>query len=463
MSAFVPIQYLLSTTTSFTAPSASAITVPNSTLTLLNDLLGPSSNGNFTTARVYDGINFEIMFLLGVDAGAVTVLRAQEGTTAVPLASGASLQFVWTETAILAIAPGGTVTCTGSGGTVVTGGPNYHISSPILNVTPGAGIAVSGSYGSGGWNISSTVPSGPAGPTGPAGPATVVTGTGLASATTISGGYNVDVPAPSFVSGTGINITGSWPNITITNTQTPGGAGTVTSVAAGTGITITGTPTVNPTVSLTATGITPGVYGAITLNAAGQVTAISASFFTGLTTSTTGVTVANPSAGAWTVNIGTASTGTQGLVKLAAATAGGSNNAGDATSAVTPAGVNAVLAALSTNPANFAVTGTQTALSPGTYTNTIMSIGVAVAAGKSALINIYAEVYDSAALTVPQSFGIGLFNGGSLLAGVSQIPSSFRQLQYLVTGPLTATLTVKTTALTGTQTLGSYYATTTGN
>jgi hypothetical protein len=459
--AFVAIQYLAANTASFTSPSATAITTDSGTTALLLSLLGAS--GNFTTISITDGINSEIMFIEGVSAGAVNVLRGQEGTTPVALAQGAAFRFAWTETSILAIAPGGTVTCNGSGATIVTGGPAYTIHSDPTVITPGAGINVSGTYPN--YNISSTVPSGPPGPTGAAGPAVLVTASGISTASGGPSVYNVDTTAPNLIAGSGIGISGTYPNLTITNTQTPGGTGTVTSVTGGTGITITGSSTITPTISLTATGVTAGAYGAISINAAGQITAISNGFLTSLSTSTTGVTAANPSAGVYTINIAAASTGSQGLTAYAPATSSGSNNAGNNAQSVTPAGINAVIAALNLSPATLGVSGSQTALSAGSYTNLIgsMPIAVNIAAGEFAIIDIYVEVWDPSNPTTIQSFGIGLFNGASLVAGNSPIPSCTRNLKYLVTGPLVATLTVSTTAFTGTMALGSYSASVVSN
>jgi hypothetical protein len=460
--AFIAIEYLQAKTTTFTTSVATAITTDSATTALILSILGAS--GNYTTVAITDGVNYELMHITGVDSGALTVDRAQGGTTAVNLASGASIRYVWLTEGILATAPGGTVTCVGSGGTVVTGGPNYHITSPLYTFNAGAGIAISGSPTSP--LISSTVPAGATGATGPTGPSTAVTGSGIATVTGGAGSFNVAVPLTAVSPGSGITITGTGaagdPYV-VTNAQTQGGTGTVTSLVAGAGIAITGaTPTVNPTVSLTTTGISAGAYGGWTVDAYGRITAVGAGLVTNISTTTTGFTVATPTSGNWTVNIGTASTGTQGLVKLAGATAGSSNNSGDATSAVTPAGINAVINSLNLNPASFAGAGSQVALGAGSYTTLIASLPIvlALASGKSALIDIYVEVYDSAATTVPQNFGIGLFNGAALLAGNSNlVPSSTRNLKYIATGPLTATLTVNTTTLVGTQTLGNYYAT----
>jgi hypothetical protein len=459
--AFVPIQYLQASTTSYTSSTATAITTDSTTTALLLSLLGAS--GNYTTVALTDGINYEIMFLTGVVAGAINVSRGEEGTTAVPLAQGASIRFIWTETSIQAIAPGGTVTCVGADATTVTGGPDYTISSPTYSVVAGSGISVSGGPI---FTVSSTVPSGPSGPTGPAGPATVVTGTNLATATAITGGYNVDVASPVFVSGSGISVTGTWPNITITNTQTPGGTGTVTNLVAGTGIAISGaTPTINPTISLTPTGVGAGTYGGVTLNASGQITAISSGFVTNISTSTTGITVSTPAVGTYEIDANSATTAAQGLVQLAPATSAGSNNPANSTQAVSPAGVSAVLSALTLNPASFAVAGTQSALSSASYTTIVSGFNIAinVASGKSALVDLYVEVYDASNPTVVQNFGVGLFNGTTLLAGVGNMPACHRSLKYLVTGPLTATLTVATTALTGTEAVTNYYASVVSN
>ncbi len=454
--AFVALQTLNTSTTSFTTIGATAINLPSSVIAFI---IANLPGGDFTTVSVSDGVNQEFMNITGVTSGAANVTRAQAGSTAVGLAKGASVRFVWTEQAILAVAPGGTVTCAGSGGTNVTGGPNYTISSPIWTFSAGAGIGLAG--GPYHFTISSTVPAGPPGPTGPTGPAVVVTASGIAVA---SGGpitYNIAVPATSLTAGTGISVTGTFPNFTIANTQVQGGTGTVTSLVAGNRISITGgTPTINPTVNLTTVGPGAGVYGGLTLDAYGCITAVASTLITSISTSTTGMTVGNPSLGVITVNTGSASHSTQGLVALAPATSGGSNDSGNDAQAVTPKGINAVVAALVITPATLTQYGTQNALSSGSYTNTIsgFNIAVTVLTGKFALIDLFVETYDPSNLTVVQSIGIGLFNGGALLAGNQNIIGSSRNLKYLVTGPLTATLTVKTTTLVGTQVVASYNA-----
>jgi hypothetical protein len=452
----VPVQYLIANTTSYTSNVAIQFTTDSTTTALLLSLLGPSSNNNYTSIAMSDGINYEIMFITGVDTGAVSVLRAQEGTTAVPLASGAAFRFVWTETSILALVPGGSVTCTGSGGTNVTGGPAYTIHSDTAAIIGGAGIAVSGGWPT--FGISATAPAGATGPTGPSGPSTVVTGSGLAIATGSSAAYNVDVAGPAFVAGSGISITGSWPALTFTNTQTPGGAGTVTSISSTT-LTVT-SPTTTPTVNLPTVGPGAGPYGGITLDANGRVTAVSSGLVTNVTSGNGSIVVTSPSAGVFTVTAQAATTGQVGVTAYAAATNAASNNAGVANLAVTPAGIAAVVAALPPTQTSYSYFGTQTALSAGSYTSNISSfpITVNVPTGESAMLDIYVEVADPSNPTVVPSFAIGLFNSSSLLAGVSPIPSALRHLKYLITGPLAATLNVYTTTLTGTNIVQSYAA-----
>lgn len=452
----VPIQYLSSYTTSYTSNVATQITSDSATTALLLSLLGPTSSNNYTTIAVTDGVNFEIMFITGVDTGAISVLRAQEGTTAVPLAKGAAFRFVWTETSIQAIAPGGSVTIVGAGGTTVTGGPTpYTVSTPVYNVTAGAGISVAGGPN---FTVTNTAPAGATGATGAPGPSTVVTASGIATASGGGSAYNVNVNGPAFIAGSGISITGSWPALTITNTQTPGGAGTVTSISSTT-LTVT-SPTTTPTIDLPTVGPGAGSYGGITLDAFGRITAVSAGLVTNVTSGNGSLVVNSPSAGVFNVTAQAATTGQVGVTAFAAATNSASNNPAVSNVAVTPAGVAAVLAALPPIQTTYTLFGTQTALSAAAYTSNISSfpIGVNVPAGQTAMLDIYVEVADPSNATVVPEFAIGLFNTSTLLAGNGLIPSSLRQLKYLITGPLTATLNVYTTALSGTNAVQSYAA-----
>lgn len=447
---FKPIESLLTNTQAYTPVDAVQLVLPPSVIAALTAQL---AGGFFTTISVNDLVNYEIMFVTGISAGAANVLRGQEGTVPVPLASGALVQFTWTATGIAATAPGGGVTLTGSGGSTVTGGPAYNVASPIWTFTPGPGIGITG--GPYAFTISNTSLA--------ATPVTV-TASGIAVATGGPVNYNVNVAAPVFIGAGGITISGVWPNITITNTSSA--SGTMTNLVAGAGIAITGaTPTINPTVSLATVGPGAGTYGGIQLNAYGQVVAFTGSLITSVTTTTSGLSIGGPVSGALTINVASASTSGQGLVKLAPNTAIGSRDSANTTMAVTPSGLDAVLDVieLTVLPATLNAYGNQNALSPSVYTNTISGLSVipvAVTGSKNAIVDVYVESYDPVNPTVQQSFGIALFDGPTLLAGVSNIfACNVRHLRYYITAPVSSNFSVKTTPLIGTQVIGSYYAT----
>ena len=448
--AFNPLQGFQSNVAAILLNTATQMALPAADVNYIAANLGA---GNFTIFGISDGVHFEIVNVTGVTGGAVNITRGQEGTIARTFGVGAVVRFIWTTIGIQAVAgPGASTIVTGSGAAVVTpivGGYNVNVTAPTF--AAGTGISLSGTY-PGTITITNTAPATP-------GPPTIVTGSGAAAVTPIVGGYNVNVPLTVITAGSGIAVTGTYPNFTITNTQTPGGTGTVTLVSAGPGIAVTGTPAVNPIIGIANTGVAAGTYGGITVNAQGQITAIGAGLITSVTSLTTCLVVGTPAIGSVTLTINSATTATAGIVKLAAATAAASNNAGDTTSAVTPGGVNAVLAALVGT--QVAVFGTQSPLPAANYTTPVpgLSTAVTVASGKKAVISIYVEVYDTMTPTNIPSFAIGIFNGATLLEGVQVIPSAIRSIDTLITGPFTGTISVNTTTLGGTEAVSSSYGT----
>jgi hypothetical protein len=451
---FKALQNLITNTTAYTAVGASQIALPASVIAMLSTQL---AGGYYTAVSVTDGVGYEVMNIVSVTAGAADVVRGQDGTVAVPLAAGSQVRFVWTTAGIGDVAPGGSTTLTGSGGSTVTGGPAYNVDSPAWTFTAGAGIDVT--FGPGPYDVLISQTS--------IGTPFTFTGTGIAEVTGGPYNFNINVDGVVLTSGAGISISGTYPNFTIASTITPGGTGTVTNLVAGPGITISGAaPNVNPTVGLTPVGPGAGTYGGIQLNAYGQVIAFAGSLITSVGTSTSGVTIGGPTAGVLTINIAPASVSQQGLVALAPTAA--SNDPANNTQAVTPAGISNVVSALAiiNTPASFDVVGVQNTLSSAAYTNVIPSFVIpipVIAAGKSVLIDLYVESYDPANPTVVQSFGVGLFDSSTLLTGTSTVVGSLKNLKWKINGPtsLATSLTVKTTPLVGI--LGSYYASVTKN
>src|SRR5882672_2280996 len=262
------------------------------------------ASGNFTTLSLSNGVVSELVYATGVSGVNVTISRAQEGTTAQTFSAGTIARFVWREVSIQDIASGGTagISITGGGIVNVTGGPfAFNVSAPAGNLVAGTGIAVAGVWPN--ITITNTAPG------GGGGGITTITGSGQAIITPITGGFNVNVPTPSVGAGAGISVTGVWPAITITNTDPGGGAtGTVTIVNAGSGIAITGDPTVNPTIALSPSGVSPGVYGGITVDVFGRVTNITAGLITNISSLTAALVVGTPSIGAITLQIADATT-----------------------------------------------------------------------------------------------------------------------------------------------------------
>jgi hypothetical protein len=494
---FIPLQLFQSNLTGFLSNTSTTMQLPAAAVA---QIVAQLPGGDFTIFALSNGVVSELVQCTGASGTTATIVRAQEGSIAQTFAAGTQVRFVWTTVGIQAEASGGSggITLTGTGAAVATGGPYaFNVAVPATALVAGTGIAVSGAFPT--FTVTNTAPE-----TGGGGTVSVVTGSGTAVSSPITGGFNIAVPAGALTAGSGISVTGAWPNYTIINTQTPGGVGTVTSVSAGTGITITGSPTVTPVVALTPTGITAGTYGGLTVNTYGQLSAIAAGLLTSVASTTPALVVSTPSIGTASLAILYATTSVAGITVLAPATSVGSNNPADSLSSVTPAGVNAVISSLppsttsvsgivklapatvagSDNPADalsavtpagiaavmgvrlpIAASGLNKVLSSASYTTLVgtAASSLTLVSGETAVFDAYVEVLDPGSPTAIPVYAIGVFNGATLLDGVGNISSQTRSLKTQIAGPFTGTLSLKITTLSGTNAVQSFYMSTVSN
>ncbi len=399
---------------------------------------------------------YEVVKVTAVNGQDLTVVRGIDGTAqAFPV--GSDLNFVVTAAGILAhIGPiTSTVQLTDSGMAVVSNPSgdiwNVHVDAPAFNGI--GGISILGTYPNYTFSYTPSDCCGDEAGTGD-GSITSMEGSGIASAY-LSGGIGyVNVPAPAFT-GNNITITGTWPNLVFTGAAL-GGAGTVTSVTAGGGITVTGSPTVNPTVTITATGVVAGTYGGVTINARGQISAVPVTFDpVSIVVGGTGIT-ANRTADSVTLDADTAAVGVPGVVALV-----DSSDAYDPlndSEALTPAGLAVALATLSAG----SVTGANsyTGEPDGSYTNVIggSASAITLASGEKALVHAEVTMLDGTTPEVPVEFGIAIFNTALAKIKSNKICAQSQQsMSFLLEGPVTATVfSIATTAIPGGSSVISY-------
>lgn len=406
------------------------------------------------------GALYELVKVTAINSNVLAVDRAQGGTTAQAFPVGSSLVFEVTAEAILAEI--GTVSTavqiSGTGQAVVTNPAlnEFNVDVPTPTIKGMGGIDILGTWPA--VTVAYTAPEGDCcggGGSGGGGSEGIVElqGSGIATAYASGGVGYVSVPAPNFTAGANMSITGTWPNLTFA--ASGGGGGSVTSVTAGAGITVTGTPTINPTISITNTGVTPGTYGEFTVNARGQLTAIAPGANpisqivagNGLSAVRTGASV--------TLDVAAAAVGVPGIAPLADET--DPFNPSDNTSIATPA---VVAAALATMPA-VDVLGSSSYIgeSDGDYTNVISGSGTAVSLGSGEKALVYAEVtmVDSTNPEVPVQFGLAVFNSApAKVSSNRSITQSTQSMMFIVNGPLNTTLSIATTPVPSGASVTSY-------
>lgn len=388
---------------------------------------------------------YEVVKVTAVNGQNLTVVRGVDSVAkAFPM--GATLEHVVTAQAILAtIGPiTSTVQITGGGIAAVTNpsGNNWNVTVPAPAFSGTGGVEITGAWPNLAFNF---VPNDCCGDEEGAGTVgiTSMEGSGIATAYAAAGVGYVAVTPPNFT-GVGVTITGAWPNYTFT--VAGGTAGTVTSVSVGGGLTLTGSPTLNPTISITNTGVVAGTYGGVGINSRGQITAVPVGF-NPLSTIVTNLPLTHVRAGAQdTLSINAAAIGAAGVVPLVDHT--DPFNPADTTSAMTPAATQVALATV--NTPSVAGASTYSGEADAAYTNTISGSATAIdiPAGRKCIVYAEVTMLDGVDPTLAIEFGLAVFNSTpAKVKSNRKVTQCTQSMSFVLDGPLNTTLSIVTTAI----------------
>lgn len=401
---------------------------------------------------------YEVVRVYGIDGNLLSVIRGEDGTTAQAFPIGATVAYVVSATGVimefLELGGGssnGNVVITGSGLANVSeddpGVFNVNVQPPsidgvagieVIGAWPNLQIAYAGGECCGG---------GGDGYSGGGSSDIGVQTSGIISGSYYAGTLYLGVPEPQFY-GNGIEITGSWPYLSFS--LAPGtGQGSVTSVSVGAGLTLTGNKFVNPTLSITNTGVSAGVYGDIEFNSRGQVVNVAPDFNpVSEILSSDGTVTLTRLGGTYNIDITPAAIGVPGVVALADET--DDFDPADNTNAATPAVIAKALQSFAIP--ELAGAGTYASEADGSYTNTLGGSATALelAAGEKALITANATARVLADPTQVVSYGLAVFNATpAKVQGNAIIPQNQQTLQFIMEGPFNGALSIVTTALPG--------------
>lgn len=379
-----------------------------------------------STAMIFSATNTTIRDHVGQD-GIKDIINANPSPSAVTVGAAgiAGVTQPTNGNYILTVQP---PVFTGTDGIAVTGiYPNFAIAYEGMGGGCGCGGGSSGGSGTG---VSQLVVN-----------STILSGSIAGDILTLG------LPAPSFTGAGGIAVSGNWANGFVITGGGGGGTGTVQSVSVGAGLSIAGTPTVNPTISLSNTGVSAGTYGGITVNAQGQIVSFTSGYTTvsGITL-TNGGTVTNVG-GAESITLNVAEVGQQGIVALA--DSGSPFNASEDTLAVTSKVVAQAISALSASMSGNTQTSGESAAS---YTATIASTAMSLTllSSQQALIIGEVDVINTAGPgTVPQ-YGVAVLTTDGTVLFSSRIAAQGKQfIACFISGQNIAgkTIGIATTAL----------------
>jgi hypothetical protein len=445
--AFVPVYGFETTLTAQTAAGAGQLEIDFSVAQNLAITLG----GNYTYMALSDGLHYEIVLVNSVNAPYLLVTRAQSGTGTYAFPAGTCLRFIWNVEGITAITSTNALTFTGTGAVQITqtGPHSWTFNVPVPTIIGTSPIEVLGAYPS--WDIASTAPTGCccSGSSSSSSSGNItITGAGIVN---VSGSYPnfvIGASGVNLIAGSGISITGTYPTYTISTTISL--STVVQSISGSSKILLSG-PATNPTISLATTGVGSGTYNGITYDAYGTITAVNPSYVpvTNIV-STTPALQAIGAAGTYSLSISYATQTQPGLVQLAPPTVAGSNNSSDNTSAVTPAGINAILTTL--NAGTVSASSNYAGGSPGIYTNALSSSVLVNLTGTQKALITAAVTINDATNPIP-AWGFAVFNGATLLQALPPISSAQQVITFQLVAPFSGNLSLSTTALAASSTV----------
>jgi hypothetical protein len=413
--------------------SVGVLQLDPSSASQLQQILGAGDN---TYLLIGQGANAEVVQVFDSATAIFPITRAQDGSDAYPHAAGDAIRFVLTAVAIAAAVVVPQLPITGSGTvqasiidgvyTIVGVEPNYS----------GQGIEVSGDYPD--YSLTLTQDdTGCCGSTSSSSSSTGITnlyGYGIAEVQQYGTTAQITVETPNFVSaGNTVDIEGSWPNFNFETIS--GGAGTVTLVSAGSGITVTGNPAVNPTIGLNASGVTAGTYGGLVVDAFGRLTDIDPAFNPPSSVSVTAPLTATVVGTSLTLGVTEGAEGELGVLALAVHTA--PLDPSDASTAVSPALLASVVDALA--GANVVGATNYSPEATAVYSNIVSSAPLAIelAAGQQALVRADITMLNTATPLTATDFAMAVFKqtGASLLMGNRRITQNQQSMDFILTGP----------------------------
>jgi len=331
---------------------------------------------------------------------------------------------------------------------VTLSGNNYNVDVPVPVLLGVDGIAITGAYPY--WQIAfegigGGCCSGCGGESSGGGITSLNITSDILQGNIVGPILSLSLQTPAFTGAGGIVVSGTYPNFTITGSAS--GGGTVTSVAAGTGVTVTGAPTINPTVSITNTGVAAGNYAGVIINAQGQITAVPGGWAGPISniTADEGITVAI-AGGVAALTVADAAVGVDGIVALADSSVPLVPT--DDSTAVTPKVLANALAALIPGTQG---NGTSTGEADASYVNTIGATNLVInlAGGKKLALFAECEMLDGGVPLTPVAFGVAIAAAtGPVFWYKGKKATQSRQcICTVITGPLSDTIALVTTAV----------------